>query len=75
MQNIDLMIQAGFCRNCMSRWLANAAGAAGLELDNPTAREWVYGMPYDDWKQRHQAEATPEQLARFNAITPDQTTE
>ncbi len=74
-QNIDLMIEAGFCRNCMSRWLANAASAAGLELDNAAAREWVYGMPYDDWKQRHQAEATPEQLAAFKAITPDQTTE
>jgi len=74
-QNIDLMIQAGFCRNCMSRWLANAARAADLELEPGAAREMVYGMPYDDWKARHQAEATPEQLARFKAITPDQTTE
>jgi hypothetical protein len=74
-QNIDLMIQAGFCRNCMSRWLANAARDAGIELESGAAREMVYGMPYDDWKSRYQAEATPEQLARFKAIPPEQTTE
>lgn len=74
-QNIDLMIEAGFCRNCMSRWLANAARAAGVALDQPEAREWVYGMPYDDWKTRHQKEATAEQMARFKQITPEQTTE
>jgi hypothetical protein len=74
-QNIDLMIEAGFCRNCMSRWLANAAKTASLALEQPEAREWVYGMPYDDWKARHQGEATPEQMARFKQIRPDQTTE
>lgn len=74
-QNIDLMIEAGFCRNCMSRWLANAANAAGIALDQPTAREWVYGMPYDAWKARYQREATAEQMARFKQIPPEQTTE
>lgn len=74
-QNIDLMIEAGFCRNCMSRWLTNAAAAIGQPLDQPEAREWVYGMPHKEWKSRFQAEATAEQMARFNAITPEQTTE
>ncbi len=59
-QNVDLMGLAGFCRNCLSDWLGEAAG-----LDRATAREAIYGMPYDDWKARHQAEATPEQLARM----------
>jgi hypothetical protein len=59
-QNVDLMGLAGFCRNCLSDWL----GEAGA-LDNGAAREAVYGMPYDEWKARHQAEATPEQLQRM----------
>lgn len=74
-QNIDLMILAGFCRNCMTRWLGNAARERAVELDRDAARELVYGMPYDDWKSRFQAEATAEQMARFKAIPPDQTTE
>jgi hypothetical protein len=74
-QNIDLMILAGFCRNCMSRWLANAAKAQGLELSQDQAREIVYGMTYDEWKERHQQPATPEQLEKFKQVTPDQTTE
>ena len=74
-QNIDLMIQAGFCRNCMSRWLANAAKAIGQPLDESAAREWVYGMPHGEWKDKFQKKATDEQLAQFNAITPEQTTE
>lgn len=59
-QNVDLMGLAGFCRNCLSDWLGEAGG-----LDRDTAREAVYGMPYDEWKARHQQEATPEQLARM----------
>jgi hypothetical protein len=74
-QNIDLMIQAGFCRNCMTRWLGNAARETGVDLDRDAARELVYGMPYDEWKSSYQAEATPEQMARFKAIPPEQTTE
>lgn len=74
-QNIDLMILSGFCRNCMSRWLRNAAKQQDIELDDAQSREMVYGMTYDEWKQSFQVKATPEQLALFEAITPDQTTE
>jgi len=63
-QNVDLMGLAGFCRNCLGDWLAEASGGA---LDREAAREAVYGMPYADWKARHQAEATPEQLAAMQA--------
>ena len=56
---------AGFCRNCLSKWYAEAAGEQGVTLDKEAAREIVYGMPYDDWKARHQTEATPEQAAQF----------
>ena len=64
-QNIDLMILAGFCRNCLSRWMVEAAQARGVTLDMERAREKVYGMPYSEWKERHQPAATEEQLARF----------
>lgn len=74
-QNIELMILAGFCRNCMSRWMANAAKAQGVALSEPQARELVYGMTYDEWKERHQQPATPEQLEKFKQIGPEQTTE
>lgn len=66
-QNIDLMILADFCRNCLSKWLAEAARERGVALDDAAAREWVYGMPYDAWKSRHQRPATPEQLAALEA--------
>ncbi|KAF1691069.1 DUF1244 domain-containing protein [Pseudoxanthomonas koreensis] len=66
-QNIDLMILAGFCRNCLADWYREAAEAAGQPLDKDQAREAVYGMPFAEWKARHQAEATPEQLAAFEA--------
>jgi len=62
-QNIDLMNLAGFCRNCLSKWYRAAAEERGLELSYEEAREIVYGMPYAEWKARHQAEATPEQQA------------
>ena len=62
-QNIDLMNLAGFCRNCLSRWYREASEEAGLALDDDAAREKVYGMPYAEWKDKFQAEATPEQLA------------
>jgi hypothetical protein len=64
-QNIELMILAGFCRNCLSKWLVEAAEERGVDFDIERAREKVYGMPYDEWKQRHQQPATEEQLARF----------
>jgi hypothetical protein len=56
-QNIDLMNLAGFCRNCLSRWYREAAVERGIELEDATAREIVYGMPYEEWKSRHQAPA------------------
>ena len=64
-QNIDLMNLAGFCRNCLSKWYRAAAEERGLDMDYEAAREIVYGMPYADYKAKHQKEATPEQLAAF----------
>ena len=62
-QNIDLMILAGFCRNCLSDWYREAAEARGIAMDKDAAREAVYGMPFAQWKATHQRDATPEQLA------------
>jgi uncharacterized protein len=64
-QNIELMILADFCRNCLAKWLVEAAKERNVELDYEQAREQVYGMPYNDWKNQFQTEATPEQLATF----------
>ena len=64
-QNIDLMNLAGFCRNCLSNWLKDAADEKGLPLSKGESREAVYGMPYETWKERHQNEATPAQQAAF----------
>ncbi|MEP5568483.1 MAG: DUF1244 domain-containing protein [Halioglobus sp.] len=69
-QNIDLMNLAGFCRNCLSKWYMAAAEAEGVDVDYDQARERVYGMPYSEWKQKHQTEATPEQLAAFEKNKP-----
>lgn len=66
-QNIDLMNLASFCRNCLSDWYREAAEADGIEMTKDAAREIVYGMPYGDWKAKHQTEATPEQQAAFKA--------
>ena len=66
-QNIDLMILAGFCRNCLADWYREAAEARGIAMTKEEARETVYGEPFADWKARHQPEATPEQLAAFEA--------
>ena len=68
-QNIDLMTQAGFCRNCLADWYREAAEAAGRPLSKDAAREAIYGMPFADWKALHQPEATPEQLAAFAAAS------
>lgn len=64
-QNIELMNLAGFCRNCLSKWYVAAAEEEGVALNYDEAREHVYGMPYDQWKARHQKPATAEQLAAF----------
>ena len=65
-QNIDLMILADFCRNCLADWYREAAAAEGLEISKEDARERIYGMPYSDWKAL-QPPATPEQMAAFEA--------
>jgi hypothetical protein len=66
-QNIDLMNLAGFCRNCLAKWYSAAAAERGLDVGYEAAREMVYGMPYAEWKARHQAEASAEQKAAFAA--------
>lgn len=65
--NIDLMILAGFCRNCFSKWYAQEAEQQGLDINLDDARERVYGMTYSEWKTNHQPKATPEQLSAFEA--------
>ena len=69
-QNIDLMNLGGFCRNCLSNWLKDAADEKGIALDKEAAREHVYGMPYAQWKAKYQTEATPEQAAKMKASHP-----
>jgi hypothetical protein len=64
-QNIDMMNLAGFCRNCLSRWYQEAAAENGLDLSKEDARELFYGMPYDEWRERHQTEASAESQAAF----------
>ncbi len=66
-QNIDLMILAGFCRNCLGDWYREAAEARGIAMTKDAAREAVYGMPQAEWKANYQKEATPEQIAAFEA--------
>ena len=66
-QNIDLMNLSGFCRNCLSKWYAQAAQEQGVVMDKEAAREIVYGMPFSDWKVKFQKPATEEQLALFDA--------
>jgi hypothetical protein len=65
-QNIDLMNLAGFCRNCLSKWYMAAAEDAGLAIDYDQARERIYGMPYEQWKEKCQVPATAQQLAAFD---------
>jgi uncharacterized protein len=65
-QNIDLMNLAGFCRNCLSNWMKDAADAKGLAMTKDESREIVYGMPYDQWRTKYQKEATSEQKAAFD---------
>ena len=64
-QNIDLMILASFCRNCLSKWYRSAAEERDIELSYDEARELIYGMSYDDWKQQFQTQASPEQMAAY----------
>lgn len=66
-QNIDLMNLAGFCRNCLSKYYVAAAVEKNLDVQYEDARERVYGMPYGEWKEKHQSEATPEQKAAYKS--------
>lgn len=68
-QNIDLMITANFCRNCLSKWYKSEADSADIALSDEAARARIYGMPYSAWKANHQPPATPAQLAAFKART------
>ena len=70
-QNIDIMSLAGFCRNCLSKWYQAAAGERGLDITYDEAREIVYGMPYGEWRDKYQTEATPEQKAAYKESNPD----
>ena len=70
-QNIDMMNLAGFCRNCLSRWYGEAAAEQGVDLGKDEAREAFYGMPYDEWREKYQTEASAEQKAAFAAKNPD----
>ena len=70
-QNIDLMNLAGFCRNCLSNWYMDAAGEQGIELDKSSSREIVYGMPYEEWRAKHQTEASADKLSAFEVNKPD----
>ncbi len=69
-QNIDLMNLAGFCRNCLSNWLKDAADERGVALSKDESRLHVYGMPYEEWKQRYQREATASQIENFEKSKP-----
>ncbi len=69
-QNIDLMNLAGFCRNCLSKWYLAAARERDLPMTDEEAREAIYGMPYSDWKAKHQQEATPEQKRLYKETAP-----
>lgn len=65
-QNIDLMGTAGFCRNCLADWFQEAAAERGVDMTRDQARGAIYGMPYDEWRAKHQKEATPEQIRKMN---------
>jgi uncharacterized protein len=64
-QNIDMMNLAGFCRNCLSNWMKEAADAKGVPMSKDQSREAIYGMPFEEWKAKYQREASPEQKAAF----------
>ena len=66
-QNIDLMNLSGFCRNCLSKWYKKYAEEEGIDLDYEETRKIIYGMPYSEWKDKFQKEATPQQINEFNS--------
>ena len=74
-QNIDMMSLSGFCRNCLSRWYQEAAEEKGIELDKAAARELVYGMPYEEWRDKYQTEASADQQAAFTQAFKENVTD
>jgi hypothetical protein len=69
-QNIDMMNLAGFCRNCLSNWMKDAADSQGVAMTKDESREVVYGMPFNEWKAKYQKEASPDQKAAFDKASP-----
>ena len=69
-QNIDLMNLAGFCRNCLSNWMKEAADAKGVAMSKDESREIIYGMPYEEWRKKYQKEVGPEQKAAVEKSSP-----
>ena len=69
-QNIDLMTLSGFCRNCLAKWYTAAAKERGVDIDDGAAREIIYGMPFNEWKDKYQAKASDEQMKRFDETKP-----
>jgi hypothetical protein len=69
-QNIDMMNLAGFCRNCLSNWMKDAADEKGFAMSKDESRQIVYGMPYDEWRAKHQKEASADQKAAFEKSRP-----
>lgn len=69
-QNIDMMNLAGFCRNCLSNWYRDAANDAGIDMDKAQSREIIYGMAYDEWRDKYQTDASPAQQAAFQQNRP-----
>jgi hypothetical protein len=69
-QNIDMMNLAGFCRNCLSNWMKDAADAQGVPMSKDESRELVYGMPYEEWRAKYQKEASAGQKAAFEKSKP-----
>ena|SRR5205823_3775147 len=68
-QNIDMMNLAGFCRNCLSNWMKDAADAEGVPMTKDESREAIYGMPFEEWKAKYQKEASAEQKAAFDKLS------
>lgn len=71
-QNIDLMNLAGFCRNCLSNWMKEAADARGMPMSRDQSREIVYGMPFDEWRAKYQKEASSQQQTAFEKAQASQ---
>jgi hypothetical protein len=69
-QNIDMMNLAGFCRNCLSNWMKDAADSQGVAMTKDESRAAVYGMPFNEWKAKYQKEASPDQKAAFDKASP-----